>query len=102
MNRVVDAPQFCHGLSKFCRAVVNSKRLHDRGRLYHTESEGAGKPEHVIPVLLYELRVDPMAGNAIQRTVIGRRIDPPVARSADIGEAQTKAVAEQPKQPASR
>jgi hypothetical protein len=68
-DRFVDAPELCHGLSKLCRAVVNSERLHDRGGL--DKFEGTSKPEQVIPVFLNELGVDAMAGNATQQTVIG-------------------------------
>ena len=71
MDRFVDAPQFCHGLSKLGWVIVNSEGLHDGGRLYRAESERAGKPEHVIPILFNEFGADAMTGNAIQQTVIG-------------------------------
>jgi hypothetical protein len=58
-------PSSATACASFVRAVVNSKCLHNRGRL-NPVFKGAGKPKHVIPVFFDQLCVDTMAGNAIK------------------------------------
>ncbi len=51
---------------------------------HRTELERAGDTQQIVPIAGNEVRVDAVASDAVQRSVVGARIDPIEARLAQI------------------
>src|SRR5262245_43236623 len=67
------------------RAVVGLQRANEARGLHHAKLQGAGEPQEVVPLFGNEFGVDPIAGQRIERAVIGFGIDPPQAGAAGAG-----------------
>jgi len=61
--------------------------------------QAASDPEQIVPVVGDEVRVESVAGELVQRPVVGDRIKPPEPGAAGIGEAWGELVAEQSEAP---
>ncbi len=59
-------------------------------------SQAAGYPEQVVPVRSDEVGVDLVAGQAVERPVVGGAGGAPEAGGADVGQSRAELVAEQP------
>jgi hypothetical protein len=88
MNGLIDAAQFRDCLREFGGSISDLQRSHHRHCLHDAEFERAGKSEHVVPVLLDQFRIDPMACDAIQKAVVRCRLDSPIAGTANIRNAR--------------
>lgn len=61
--------------------------------------KAAGTVQQVVPVRGDEVGVDLVAGEAVERTVVGGAVDAPEPGGADVGQAGAELVAEQPNRP---
>jgi predicted RNA binding protein YcfA (HicA-like mRNA interferase family) len=95
---IINAPEFSNRLGQPGWAVVDAKGSHNRGRLDQAEFQRAGQPKQIVPVLSDQIQIDTMACDAIERAVVGRGVDAPVAGAADVGDSGAEPVAQQPEQ----
>ena len=96
---LVDAAELCEGLGQSGRALAHLERAHDALCRHPAKLERAGQAQHVVPMWLDFLQVDIVSGYRIEHAVVGLRVDPPKARTADIGQARAESVAKQAEQP---
>jgi hypothetical protein len=61
--------------------------------------ERARQPQQVVPVAGDQLAVDAVSGQAIQYAIIGGAIQAPQPGIAQIGQARTEPIPEEPKRP---
>src|SRR5271166_469627 len=92
VNCFVDPPELGYSLSQLRWSITDLKRSHDGGSLNHAELQRSRQPEKVVPVLRDQFRVNPVTSNAIQTTIVSRRILPPVSCTADVRNARAEPV----------
>ena len=102
MNGFVDAAKFGNRLGEFRRAFTNLERSHDRGGLYDSQLKRASQAQQIVPMLRNEIWVDPVSSYTVQRPIIRRRINAPIAGAAHIDNSWTESKAEQPEQTQAR
>jgi hypothetical protein len=66
---------------------------------HKAELERAGHAQQIVPITGNEIGVDAVPSDAVERSVVGARIDAIEARLAQIRQPRAEAVAEQHKQP---
>ena len=76
-----------------CRARTSSVAL------AFPKASDPANPEHVLPVGTDEFWIDVVAGERIQRPVVGTAIEAPEARRAEVCEPWTELVPQQPEEP---
>ena len=95
-------PTFAISFAAFPETNFNPN-LHTSKRLiYSSNFSYVSTPSLPYARSFDELGVDAMAGDTIERTVVGGPVDAPEAGIADIGEPWAELVAQQPEQPEHR
>ena len=61
--------------------------------------ERTGDPQHVVPVVGDQIRIQPVASQPIENAVVGGSADAPEPSLTDVGKPRAELVAEQPVQP---
>src|SRR5712691_9513954 len=66
---------------------------------HKAELERAGHAQQIVPITGNEIGIDTVASDAVERSVVGARVDAIEARLAQIRQPRAEAVAEQHEQP---
>jgi hypothetical protein len=80
-------------------AAAAVQRPDQLGAADGAQLEGARDAQQVVPVLGDQPGIDPVAGDPVERPVVGGWVDPPEAGVAQIGQPGTELVAQQPEEP---
>jgi hypothetical protein len=102
VQRLDDAPELCERAGQGGRAVLGLQHAHNGAGVDAAEFERSGQAQQVLPVPADELDVDPVAGQAVERAVVGGPVNAPEAGIADVGEPGAELVAQEPEQPEHR
>lgn len=80
----------------WARPVVDLQGAHDAHGRHAPQLERADQAQHIVPMRCDAIQAHALAGQCVEFSVIGLGINAPKARAADVGQAWTEAVAQQP------
>jgi len=93
MQCLVDAPEFRDRLRQPRRGVADLQCAHDAGCGHPAQQQRTGQTQHVVPLERNALQAQPVLGDQVELSIIGRRIDTPESRTADVRQSGAEPVA---------